>query len=102
MRSGRASVATSQSTTGRPSSPSRTPPPTRYAAWPLRQRVSRTCVTGAGARLGPSGSIEPSLGRSVLAEEEVVAPGLVARVGKVWREQRVDVTAGLERSAQQA
>src|SRR3990172_2753866 len=102
MRSGRASVATSQSTTCRPSSSSRTPPPTRYAAWPLRHSVDSTWLTGAGALTGANGSIELVLGRSVLAEEEIVAPGLVARVGKVRREQGVDVAARLERGVQQA
>src|SRR3990172_6563765 len=69
-RSGRASVATSQSFASRP---------------------RRSGTRGAGG-------IAP---RSTVSEEEVAPPGLVARVGQVRREERVDVAARLLRRPQQ-
>src|SRR5262245_13725409 len=47
-RSGRASVARSQSTAGRPIRVSRTDPPTTYAAWPCAQRRSISAMTLGG------------------------------------------------------
>ena len=93
--SGSALVAMSQSVTGRPRSKSRTPPPTRYAAWPLFQSVSMMCSTSAGTSRGAARSMAPMRGL-VAPDEEVVAPGLVTRVREVRGEQRVHVTARLE------
>src|SRR3972149_6020127 len=95
-RSGRASVATSQSFASRPSRSSRSEPPPSWAAWPLAHSVARTGLTWSGTR--GAGGIAP---RSTVSEEEVAPPGLVARVGQVRREERVDVAARLLRRPQQ-
>ncbi len=55
--------------------------------------MESTAITGAGALTGAN---------SVVTEEEIVAPGLVTRVGQVRREERVDVAARLERRPLQA
>src|SRR5688572_16674322 len=56
--------------------------------------------TSAGTSGGADASMALMRGL-VVPDEQVVAPGLVARVRQVRGEQRVDVTARLERRAHQ-
>ena len=87
----------------RPSSASRTEPPTTYAAWPCAHSRAMSARTEAGASIVRCGirarhRAEPTRRvRLVAAEEQVRPPGLVALVGEVRREQRVQVAARLER-----
>ena len=78
----------------------------RRAAWGNRRTPAGIAV--AGTRAGVAGAAARASRRrrlrrpSVRAEEEIVAPGFVARVGEVRGEERVHVAAWLEGRTQQA